>query len=637
MATALYPGAFKPPHRGHFNVVKNLLNGNHKGKLYTYDDATQAGQDALGGKSDKVDPINKVVVFIGAKDRNGISTKESLAIWNIYKKYLGDVEFYYEASNPMQNASAYAKKRPDEKFYAITGIRSEEDMIDLKRISTFKNRENTQGLIIPAPGGTRATDLRSVILSGNLDSIRDYFPEELSREELNQIIDILRDSIIAELLASNVDGYLAEYFGTNSEMDSLPPLEETSSTTPISPNGPTRSADRNRLVQVYNYLNNLIPTGTEIKFNQDHIRISIKGQGDSPEFDYTPFMSSILEYMIDEGMNITPLPEIKIKKDLAEAVDFFGRTAYYDPNNKEIMLYTMNRHPKDVMRSFAHEMVHHMQNVEGRLGEITTSNTNESDALLELEKEAYLTGNITFRNWEDSVKNQPQEDVDGKKAFSKEVQLSEGRYDGITNKLSSIAFEAFKDAYDRGDKKAEFQFRVGHPDDPETDIPSTKFETDFIGIARFNDDTYKVDGGANAGIDDDGEEIQPMLHLNFDIPKDPNWQEVSMDIKDVVRHELEHLTQDGENLRQGKYMPDDQDLRNLMDAGLLDKDLYFELEKEVDAMLQGLYFKAKKSKQPFAKVVNDYLDKAMISLDNKEKVLILWRKRLPALGIKQRL
>jgi len=50
-------------------------------------------------------------------------------------------------------------------------------------------------------------------------------------------------------------------------------------------------------------------------------------------------------------------------------------------------------------------MVHHIQNLENRLGNITTSDTNEDDSLLELEKEAYLLGNITFRNWEDSVKN----------------------------------------------------------------------------------------------------------------------------------------------------------------------------------------------------------------------------------------
>ena len=58
------------------------------------------------------------------------------------------------------------------------------------------------------------------------------------------------------------------------------------------------------------------------------------------------------------------------------------------------------------MRSFVHEMIHHKQNLEGRLGNISTTNTNEDDKLLEIEKEAYLEGNITFRNWEDSVKNQ---------------------------------------------------------------------------------------------------------------------------------------------------------------------------------------------------------------------------------------
>ncbi len=33
------------------------------------------------------------------------------------------------------------------------------------------------------------------------------------------------------------------------------------------------------------------------------------------------------------------------------------------------------------------------------------NNTNEDGDLLELEKEAYLNGNIIFRNWEDSIKN----------------------------------------------------------------------------------------------------------------------------------------------------------------------------------------------------------------------------------------
>ena len=143
-----------------------------------------------------------------------------------------------------------------------------------------------------------------------------------------------------------------------------------------------------------------------IRFMQDHIRVSIVDESQKTGFDFTPFMGSILEYMMDQKMNITPLPEIKLKKDIAEASSVFGRTAYYNPELKEVVLYTEGRHPKDILRSFVHEMVHHLQNLEGRLQNYGTTNTNEDDALVEIEKEAYLLGNITFRNWEDKIKNQ---------------------------------------------------------------------------------------------------------------------------------------------------------------------------------------------------------------------------------------
>ena len=110
--------------------------------------------------------------------------------------------------------------------------------------------------------------------------------------------------------------------------------------------------------------------------------------------------------------------QVKIKKDPIEAANFFGKTAYYSPTLKEIVLYVEGRHNKDIVRSFAHEMIHHIQNLEGRLGNITTSNTNEDDYLEELEKEAYLLGNITFRNWEDSLKN-PKNDKLAKIEMSK--------------------------------------------------------------------------------------------------------------------------------------------------------------------------------------------------------------------------
>jgi hypothetical protein len=110
--------------------------------------------------------------------------------------------------------------------------------------------------------------------------------------------------------------------------------------------------------------------------------------------------------MLNQGMNITPLPKLRIiNNDVKNAKNILGRTAYYDPNDCSITLYTLNRHPKDVLRSYTHEMIHRIQDNEGRLGNVNTTNTNEDGDLDQLEREAYEHGNMTFRNWEDSIKN----------------------------------------------------------------------------------------------------------------------------------------------------------------------------------------------------------------------------------------
>ena len=399
MAVALYPGAFKPPHRGHFEVVKKLLNNTHGGKLYDATNFKDVGRAALSGESDKVEKIDKVLIFVGGGERNGLTKEESTAVWNIYAKHLPGVEIMDGEKNPMFASKDYAKANPNQKFYAITGVRGEEDLADLRRITTYKNTPNVKGLAITGSGEQRATKFRQAILSGNLDTVRDFFPAELSKDEILKIINMLKKSIIAEIMAEKVDVLFDEWFKEET-------LNEGNSGAPLAPRSVSRSEDRGKLVRVYERLKDLIGDQYyKITFEEDHVRVGLKQEGDRPGFDYTPYMASILEYMIDEGMSVQPLPEIKVKKDLVEASDFFGKTAYYDPNENTVVLYTQGRHPKDVMRSFTHEMVHHIQNIEGRLGNIQTSNTNEDDSLLEIEKEAYLTGNITFRNWEDKIKN----------------------------------------------------------------------------------------------------------------------------------------------------------------------------------------------------------------------------------------
>ena len=122
------------------------------------------------------------------------------------------------------------------------------------------------------------------------------------------------------------------------------------------------------------------------------------------DIDYKQYIKELTKDMIRKGMNVTPLPKVIFKhSDINNAKDFFGKTAYYEPQSMSIILYTEGRHPKDIVRSFAHEMIHHMQNIEDRLGDITTTNTQEDDRLNDLEAEANLKGTMTFRNWTDGL------------------------------------------------------------------------------------------------------------------------------------------------------------------------------------------------------------------------------------------
>lgn len=116
-------------------------------------------------------------------------------------------------------------------------------------------------------------------------------------------------------------------------------------------------------------------------------------------------IKKVTEYALSQGWNIKPLPKVEfVYNALSNAEKFLGKTGHYQPDSKCITLYTLYRHPKDVLRTFTHELVHHQQNLEDRLHPINTTNINEDSKLLELEREAYEKGNLLLRGWENSLK-----------------------------------------------------------------------------------------------------------------------------------------------------------------------------------------------------------------------------------------
>ena len=84
--------------------------------------------------------------------------------------------------------------------------------------------------------------------------------------------------------------------------------------------------------------------------------------------------------------------KIVLNADAENSSKPLGKTAYYDPQSDSVTVYTHNRHPKDIMRSVAHELVHHTQNCAGHLsnvaGEQGPGYAQNNDHLREMERQA---------------------------------------------------------------------------------------------------------------------------------------------------------------------------------------------------------------------------------------------------------
>ena len=120
-----------------------------------------------------------------------------------------------------------------------------------------------------------------------------------------------------------------------------------------------------------------------------------------------PLISKFMPFA-QKRMGFDKPPRLFLRSDVSNADNPLGKTAYYDPNEQKVVLYVTGRHPKDVMRSLSHELVHHTQNCRGDFDNVHEMGDGyaQNDAhLREMEREAYETGNLCFRDWEDSIKH----------------------------------------------------------------------------------------------------------------------------------------------------------------------------------------------------------------------------------------
>lgn len=102
-------------------------------------------------------------------------------------------------------------------------------------------------------------------------------------------------------------------------------------------------------------------------------------------------------------------PKLFLRNDSENAKNPLAKTAFYDPEAQSVTLYVTDRHPKDILRSLGHELVHHKQNCDGEFDgdyEMGPGYAQKDPHLRRMEEDANQKGSMCLRDFEDKLKKE---------------------------------------------------------------------------------------------------------------------------------------------------------------------------------------------------------------------------------------
>jgi cytidyltransferase-like protein len=416
---AIFPGAFKPPHKGHFEVVKQLLN-----------------------KADEV------VVLVSPKTREGIDADESVKVWELYKTILdGTVEIRLSEGSPIKEAYNVVKNNPDTNFILAAG---KGEIERFKSALQFPNVEVFDAGQL-AGEGINATGLRKALSANNATEIQQYIPAGIKVEDFLGILEKRLDEYNSQTQDDKYTAYVereeSEIERTGEEFnvpledlkfafiagkmvilseDIWAKLENSDSWEVKTIDDAIKLADK--------YNKNWRPTYEAIKAGEDIDPPMVLNYADTHYY----LVSGNTRLMFYKALGITPkvlmgfidtpkdksvdLNEGKLNKEQTATISEFIKYAaknlglqnlpssltlsyntnqakerrtfgYFDPSTKKIWVYVKNRNMADILRTLAHELVHRKQEEDGRL------KINSGETGSPIEDEANSKAGVLLRNF----------------------------------------------------------------------------------------------------------------------------------------------------------------------------------------------------------------------------------------------
>ena len=446
---ALFPGAFKPPHKGHFDVIEKLLQA-----------------------------ADQVVVIVSPQTREGVTADESIAVWDLYKnKFNGPVEIKISAdASPVKEVYEVVKNNPDTNFIVAFGKG------EMDRYKSIEKYPNVKVFDAGAIEGVSATNLRMALAQKNEEEIAKYLPDGISVDQFLQALNTKPEEKPAETPPSEtpVETPPAEptpeqplkesppiNFGDDAYQDYITQnrakIEKASAVfnIPIDDmeyafnggdetvlNDDIWSKLENSKSYKMKTLDDAIQHSLKLGINPKPYIDQIKAGKDMPLplvlcygqdkyylvggevvlslYRALGSIPTVLQGTLNlqtktlhqptslgEGLNTTndnkllkkfigfAIKELGIQKpptsltlsrdnNMAKTNHTFGS---FDPNNDKIWLYVKNRNMADLLRTLAHELVHRKQAEDGRI------DYNSGDTGSEIENEANAMAGVLLRKF----------------------------------------------------------------------------------------------------------------------------------------------------------------------------------------------------------------------------------------------
>jgi len=165
---ALLPGGFKPPHAGHYNMAKWL--------------SANTGADTT-------------IIFVGPKERDGITQAMSLKLWELYTQNDSGLEVRPAGVSPVRDVYDFIEQEASKGSTVYLGM-GEKDVSDsrFKNIPKFAEPKGITfetKLVPPQAGGVSGTEMRGYIKMNDKALFQYSLPEHLSDEQKNEAWDIV--------------------------------------------------------------------------------------------------------------------------------------------------------------------------------------------------------------------------------------------------------------------------------------------------------------------------------------------------------------------------------------------------------------------------------------------------------------